>query len=103
MYLVVFRNRKRADIDAAAYSADAERMVVLAAKQPGFLGFKSYTAEDGETVSISEWRSEADARAWGRHLEHTEVQTRGRGEYYESYTSWSCAEPRESRFERNGS
>ena len=30
MFLVVFRNRKRADIDYAAYEADSERMVELA-------------------------------------------------------------------------
>ena len=48
MYLVVFRNRKRADIDAGAYSADAQAMAALATTQPGFLSFKSYTAEDGD-------------------------------------------------------
>ena len=36
MYLVVFRNRKRADIDYAAYEADAERMLELAQAQPGY-------------------------------------------------------------------
>ena len=30
MFLVVFRNRKRADIDADAYAADAEAMERLA-------------------------------------------------------------------------
>ena len=47
MFLVVFRNRKRADLDAAAYSADAARMEALARAQPGFLSFKSYTSDDG--------------------------------------------------------
>ena len=41
MFLVVFRNRKRADIDQAAYDAEAERMEELARTQPGFLSFKS--------------------------------------------------------------
>ena len=31
MFLVVFRNRKRADMDVAAYDADADRMATLAA------------------------------------------------------------------------
>ncbi|HQS71599.1 MAG TPA: antibiotic biosynthesis monooxygenase, partial [Novosphingobium sp.] len=52
MFLVVFRNRKRADIDATAYSRDAEVMEQLAAQQPGYLGFKSYTAEDGEVIAL---------------------------------------------------
>lgn len=86
MFLVVFRNRKRADIDAAAYAADAERMETLARARPGFLAFKSYTAEDGEVVAISEWENEASALGWRRDAEHAEVQDKGRAAYYESYT-----------------
>ena len=100
MFLVVFRNRKRAGIDAAAYAADAERMEVLASTQPGFLSFKSYQAEDGEVVAISEWASEAAVHAWGSHPEHAVIQQRGRGEYYEEYTLFSCVEPRVHQFER---
>ena len=100
MYLVVFRNRKRADIDAARYESDAARMEALAAAQPGYIAFKSYAAEDGEVVAISEWTDEAAARAWGRQAEHALVQASGRAEYYESYTLLGCDEPRFHRFER---
>ena len=93
MFLVVFRNRKRAGIDAAAYPADAARMEALAREQPGFLSFKSYAAEDGEVVGISEWEDEASAREWGRNAEHAEVQGRGRDGYYESYTLFACDAP----------
>ena len=86
MYLVVFRNRKRAELDAEAYGAAAARMEALARTQPGFRSFKSYTAEDGEVVAISEWDSEAAARAWGRHAEHAATQRRGRAEWYAEYT-----------------
>mgnify|MGYP000231592868 CR=1 FL=1 len=55
-------------------------------------------AEDGEVVTISEWDSEAAAKDWGRHPEHAIVQARGRGEYYLSYASISCNEPRVSNF-----
>jgi len=100
MFLVVFRNRKRADIDGPAYGAEAERMEALARAQPGFLAFKSYTADDGEVVAISEWADEASARAWGRQAEHAQTQARGRAEYYQDYTLFACAEPRVHRFER---
>src|SRR5688572_27830062 len=83
MFLVVFRNRKRADMDGAAYSADADRMEELARAQPGYISFKSYTADDGEVIALSEWEDEASARAWGRHAEHLVVQGRGRAEYYQ--------------------
>ncbi len=98
MFLVVFRSRKRADIDAAAYAAEAAAMEAMAAAQPGYLGFKSYAAADGETIALSEWVDEASARAWGRVEEHRGVQARGRAEYYADYTLFACAAPRIHRF-----
>ena len=103
MFLVVFRNRKRADMDGAAYDADADAMLALAEAQPGYLSFKSYAADDGEVVAISEWADEAAARAWGRVADHRRVQGRGRAEYYEDYTLFGCNEPRIHRFSRQAS
>ena len=100
MYLVVFRNRKRVGMDEAAYAADADAMEQLARSQPGFISFKSYTAEDGETVSISEWADEASARDWRDNADHARVQGRGRMEYYQDYTLFACANPRVHRYER---
>jgi heme-degrading monooxygenase HmoA len=100
MFLVVFRNRKRADIDAAAYAADAARMEELARAQPGFVSFKSYVADDGEVIALSEWESEAAAHAWGSHPDHAVIQQRGRNAYYEDYTLFACDTPREHRFTR---
>lgn len=98
MYLVVFRNRKRPDIDAAAYAAAAEAMEALARAQPGYLGFKSFTADDGEVLALSEWTDEAAARAWGRQAEHRLVQQRGRGEWYAEYVLQAGAVTREHRY-----
>lgn len=100
MFLVVFRNRKRADIDTAAYSADADAMEALAAVQPGYVSFKSYTAEDGEVVAISEWVDEAAALAWRRVARHAEMQAKGRDEYYEDYTLFAGTPTRLHRFAR---
>ncbi|HNJ47992.1 MAG TPA: antibiotic biosynthesis monooxygenase [Novosphingobium sp.] len=100
MFLVVFRNRKRADLDAAAYSADAARMEALARAQPGFLSFKSYTSEDGEVIAISEWADADSARAWGSQPDHSRVQARGRAEYYQDYTLYTCDNPRTHHYER---
>lgn len=98
MFLVVFRNRKRAGMDEAAYAADAAAMAALAAAQPGYQSFKSYTADDGEVVAVSEWDDEASARAWGRLAEHRAVQHKGREDYYAEYTLFACAGPRVRRF-----
>jgi heme-degrading monooxygenase HmoA len=103
MFLVVFRNRKRADMDEAAYDADAARMLELAQAQPGFVSFKSYVAEDGEVIALSEWADEASARGWGRDAEHLAVQRAGRESYYASYTLFSCDNPRVHHFEHKES
>ena len=100
MYLVVFRNRKRADIDQAAYDAESDRMEAMALEQPGYRSFKSYTADDGETIALSEWDDEGSARGWGRVAEHAVVQANGRERYYASYTLFACPDPRIHRFER---
>lgn len=100
MYLVVFRSRKRADLDRAAYDAEAARMEALAAAQPGYRAFKYFVAADGEAIALSEWDDEAAARAWGRVAEHALAQARGRERYYQSYTLFACPEPRIHHFER---
>lgn len=99
MFLVVFRNRKRADIDADAYAADADRMEALARAQPGFLSFKSYVADDGEVIALSEWADAEAARAWGSHPDHARTQARGRAEFYADYTLYTCENPRTHRYE----
>ena len=100
MFLVLFKSRKRADMDAALYSADDERMVALAAEQPGFISYNSYVGDDGENLSLSIWESEADANAWGAHPEHAVVRSRGWAEYYESYTMYLMNEPKVRQFEK---
>ena len=100
MFLVVFRNRKRTDYDAAAYQTDAERMEAMARAQPGFVSFKSYTAEDGEVIALSEWANADAARSWGSQPDHALVQARGRSDYYQEYTLYTCDEPRTHRYER---
>ena len=101
MYINVFRSRKRADIDQAAYAADDERMVALASAQPGFISYQYFVAPDGETVAISVWESEVLARAWGAHPGHVAVQARGQAGYYESYTMYTCVDPAVRSFTRS--
>ena len=101
MYMNVFRSRKRADMDAAAYAADDERMVALAAAQPGFVSYQYFVAPDGETVAISIWESNDHAHAWGAHTEHAAVRAHGRSKYYESYTMYVCIDPAVTSFARD--
>jgi heme-degrading monooxygenase HmoA len=99
VYFNVFRHYKRAGMDAAAYAADAARMEELARQQKGFLAYKRYSSSDGEALSLSEWETEEDARAWARNAEHAAVQARARSAYYDSYVVYSCPNPNVSRFQ----
>ncbi|MEL7690399.1 antibiotic biosynthesis monooxygenase family protein [Citromicrobium bathyomarinum] len=99
MYLVVFRSRKRAGYDAAAYSEHAAAMEALASEQPGFLAVKTYAAEDGETVTISEWATREAAKAWRCHPDHATVQGEGRKSHYAQYTMFTCLDPQVSTFD----
>ncbi|MFB0612230.1 antibiotic biosynthesis monooxygenase family protein [Aurantiacibacter poecillastricola] len=94
MYLVVFRNRKRASIDGEAYAEQAAAMEELASRQPGFLSFKSYEAADGEVIALSEWQDREAARRWGRLAEHRIAQADGRAHWYSEYTLFGCEDPR---------
>jgi heme-degrading monooxygenase HmoA len=63
----------------------AERMVALAAQQPGFLGAESARNEVGITVSY--WKDLESIRAWKANAEHLEAQRQGRDKWYGAYTT----------------
>jgi heme-degrading monooxygenase HmoA len=67
------------------YHELAERMVELAAKQPGFLGLESARGADGLGITVSYWATLPDIAAWKRHAEHAVAQQRGRTEFYRDF------------------
>lgn len=82
-YAVIFSSR-RTEGDAG-YSAMADRMVELAADQPGFLGIESARGADGFGITVSYWRDEESIRAWKRHAEHRLAQEQGMRDWYRNY------------------
>jgi len=69
--------------EADEYAGTSAAMAELAARQPGFLGVES--ARDGVGITVSYWRTAADARAWKRVAEHRIAQERGRAQWYARY------------------
>jgi heme-degrading monooxygenase HmoA len=65
------------------YARMSERMVELAAQQPGFLGVES--ARDGVGITVSYWSDDDAAAAWKRVHEHVVAQERGKSVWYEDY------------------
>lgn len=83
-YAVIFSSTRQAD-DGAAYGETAERMVLLAQQQPGYLGVESTRGADGFGITVSYWESEAAILAWKQQLEHSEARRQGRERWYQHY------------------
>jgi heme-degrading monooxygenase HmoA len=85
MVIVVFRSRLRSDADLAALEVVGTRMYELGSAMPGFVDYKEFAAEDGETLTLVEFETEEQLLAWRNHPEHVEVQARGRAEFFSEY------------------
>ncbi|MCW2649864.1 MAG: antibiotic biosynthesis monooxygenase [Mycobacterium sp.] len=85
MVIVVFRSRLRLDADLAALEAVGARMYELGTAMPGFVDYKEFAAEDGETLTLVEFETEEKLLAWRNHPEHVEVQARARAEFFTEY------------------
>jgi heme-degrading monooxygenase HmoA len=82
-YAVIFTSH-RTEGDRG-YQHMAERMVELAAGQPGFLGVESARGADGFGITVSYWSSEEAIAAWKAHLEHKPAQEIGKRVWYADY------------------
>ena len=82
--VTVFRSRLRAD--AEGYAETAARMSELASGMPGYVDHKSFTADDGERVTVVTFADQESHDAWRTHAEHRVAQRRGRDEFYETYS-----------------
>jgi len=97
--VVVFRSRLNDGV-GEAFASEAERMEALASAMPGFIGYKVFTAEDGERASIIEFESLDAEQAWRDQAEHLKAQQRGRDEFYAAYQLQVCELIRGRGFQR---
>ena len=82
-YAVIFTSL-RTEVDDG-YSAMAEKMLELAALQPGFLGVES--ARESLGITVSYWTDLQSIKSWKANTEHLEAQQLGRVQWYSSYTT----------------
>ncbi len=90
MILTVFRSRLNPGHEAA-YHQLAPTIRALAERMPGFVSIKSFTAEDGERVSLVEFESEETMAAWRNHPEHRRAQELGRTAFYSEFQIQVCS------------
>jgi len=82
--VILFRSKltSQAGEDYQAMNAEMENLV---RQNPGFVDVKSYTAADGERLTVVWWRDEASLTEWRNQMRHREAQNTGRQKWYEYY------------------
>jgi heme-degrading monooxygenase HmoA len=82
-YAVIFTSlRTEGD---RGYGHMAERMIELAAQQPGFLGVETARTPDGLGITVSYWSSEEAIAAWKANADHRIAQETGQRVWYSDY------------------
>ena len=84
-YAVIFSST-RTLIDEG-YDVMADRMLELAQRQPGFLGFESARGADGFGITVSYWASLEAIATWKAHGEHRIAQETGRRKWYQHFVT----------------
>jgi len=80
-YAVIFTSLLKEDADG--YGEMADKMVELAAAQPGFLGIESVRDDLGITVSY--WSDIESIKNWKSNVDHQKAQRMGREQWYVSF------------------
>ncbi len=83
--LVILFRSKLTEQAGEDYQAMNAEMQTLVRQNPGFVDVKSYTAADGERLTVVWWRDEESLAEWRNLLRHREAQNTGRQKWYEYY------------------
>jgi heme-degrading monooxygenase HmoA len=100
MIVLLFKSQLRSDIDEASYRATRARMMDLVRQVPGFLSYKTFRADDGESVAIAKFETEEALETWRHHPAHVAAQRRGHQEFYQSYSIQVCRSLRDYGWSR---
>jgi heme-degrading monooxygenase HmoA len=93
-YAVIFTSIRTDEMED--YGITAQKMVEMAAEQPGFLGVESARNDIGITVSY--WSSLEAIRLWKQVTAHRAAQSAGREKWYSAYKTRICLVERDYEF-----
>lgn len=99
MIVILFRSKLTAAA-GADYNQTSDRLEEYVKTLPGFHAVKSFTAEDGERLTVVWWKDKETLKAWRNDPTHREAQEMGRERWYEYYKMDVAEIYRESNFER---
>lgn len=103
MIVILFRSKltSEAGQDYQAMNGELERMV---RQNTGFIDVKSsFTAEDGERLTVVWWKGKESLRAWRELPRYREAQGTGREKWYEYYKMEVATVERVAEFVRASS
>lgn len=100
MVIVLFRSRLTAEA-GDDYKVMAAEMLARAQTMVGFIDFRSYTAADGEHISVIWWESHESLRPWAEDARHLVAQRLGREKWYEYFRLEVADVVRSYGFDRN--
>ncbi|MGH9229410.1 MAG: antibiotic biosynthesis monooxygenase family protein [Acidimicrobiales bacterium] len=87
--MTVFRSRLRGEA-VEEYGPRATEMLALVQTMPGLVDVKSFTADDGERLTLVTFADAESHRAWREHPEHRLAQRDGRDRFYAEYSIQVC-------------
>ena len=99
MVVILFRSR----LTAAAgtdYTTKSDELENMVRTFDGFVDVRSYTAPDGERLTVVWWRDLESLKKWRNDPTHAAAQGRGRKDWYEFYKLEVAEIVRDSNFQR---
>jgi heme-degrading monooxygenase HmoA len=102
MLVILFRSRLT-EAAGTDYTAMDQELEASARQAPGFVDLKSYSASDGERLTVVRWKDAETLRAWREYPRHREAQRVGRERWYQWYKIEVAELTREGSFARDGS
>ena len=82
--IILFRSKLTGQASEDYHAMNAE-LETLVRQNPGFIDVKSYTAQDGERLTVVWFRDEQSLAEWRNLARHREAQSTGRQKWYEYY------------------
>jgi len=82
--IILFRSKLTSQA-GEDYQAMNDEMMALVRQNPGFIDVKSFTAQDGERLTVVWWRDEQSLTDWRNQMRHRQAQETGRQKWYEYY------------------
>src|SRR5262249_11026414 len=83
------------------YTQTSDALESYVKTRPGFIAVKSFTAEDGERLTVVWWKDRETLEEWRNDARHVSAQNTGRERWYEYYKMEVAEVFRESKFERS--